>query len=117
MLTCDLAHGEFVPGASLSVPGGALDAVGSSRIEVIEDHGGVSGVHLDAGAGALLDDAERVQDGVVHGEPAHKDGVVGRGGCVQLGGDHPCKQTKQQRKEMKQANIPDSYLLTFVSSL
>lgn len=66
MFTCDLADSEVVSGASLRVPCGAFDAVGSSCFKVIKGHRVLGGVHFDAGAGALLDDAQRVKDGVLH---------------------------------------------------
>lgn len=65
----------------LRVPGRALDTVCCPCLEGIKCHSDVSGVQFEAGAGALLDDAERVEDSMLNGGPSHKDGVVaGRGG-------------------------------------
>lgn len=85
MLTCDLTDSEVVPSSPLRVPGCTLDTVCSPCFKVIKGHHVVSGVQFEAGAGALPDDAERVEDGVLHGSPSHKDGVIVRGGGVQLG--------------------------------
>lgn len=92
MLTCDPADSEVVSGTTFRVPGRALDTVGSACFKVIEGHRGVSGVHFEAGAGALSDDAERVEDSVLDRGPGHEDGVVARGGGVQLGCDHHYRQ-------------------------
>lgn len=99
MFTCDLADSEVVSSASLRVPGCALDAVGSSCLKVIKGHCGVSGVQFDTGTGALLDDAECVKDSVLHWEPRHKDGVIARGGGVQLKRDHHCRQRQTESNE------------------
>lgn len=85
MLTCDLADGEVVSSSTLGVPGRPLDTVSSPRLKVIEAHRGVGGIQLVAGAGALPDDAERVEDGMPHWGPVDKDGAVVRWGGVQLG--------------------------------
>lgn len=99
MLTCDLAHGEVVSSSTLGVPGCPLDTVGSPRFKVIKGHHGVSGVQFVAGAGALPDDAEHVEDGVLHWGPIHKDGAVVRGGGVQLGREYHYKQVQAENKK------------------
>lgn len=96
VFTCDLADSEVIPSAALRVPGRALDTVGSPCFKVIEGHRGISGVQLEAGAGALSDNAERVEDSVLNRGPGHKDGVVARGGGVQLGRNHHYRQDKQR---------------------
>ena len=96
-LTCDHANSEVVSSSALGVPGRALDTVGGAWLEVIKGHHGVTGVHLVAWAGALPDDAERVEDGVLHRGPGHEDGVVGRGGGVQLGRRHHFRQAQARR--------------------
>lgn len=66
LLTCDLAHGEVVSRATLGVPGCPFDTVRGSRLQAIKGQHGVGGIDFVAGVGALSDDAERVQDGVLH---------------------------------------------------
>ncbi len=85
MLTCDLADSEVVSSSTLRVPGCALDTVGRPCLKVIKGHHGISGVQFEAGAGALPDDAEGVEDRMLNGAPSHKDGAIVRGGGVQLG--------------------------------
>ncbi len=94
MLTCDLADSEVVSSSTLRVPRCALDTVGSPPFKVIKGHRGVRGVQFVAGAGALSDDAERVQDGVLHWGPSHKDGAVVGGGGVQLGRHYHYRQVQ-----------------------
>lgn len=96
MFTCDLADSEVVSRSTLRVPGCALDTVGRPCFKVIKGHRGVSGVQLEAGAGVLSDDTERVEDGVIHWAPSHKDGAVVRGGGVQLGRHYHCRQVQAE---------------------
>ena len=81
MLTGDLTHSEVVSGATVQVPSRALDAVDGTGLQVIKGHEWVAGVDFEARVGALLDDAEGVEDRVVDWGPGHQDGVIsGRGG-------------------------------------
>ena len=94
MLTYDLADSEVVSRATIGVPGCALDTVPSPCFKTIEGYRGVGGVHFVAGAGALSVNAECVEDGVLNLGPSHNDGVIGRGGGVQLW----CAQHYRQRQ-------------------
>ena len=101
MRTCDLADGEVVSRPALSVPGCALDAVGGARFKVTKGHHGVGSVQFEARAGALLDDAEHVEDGVLHAGPGHNDGAVVRRGGVQIGRHDHCGQVQAESDETK----------------
>lgn len=94
VLTCDLADGEVVSSFSLRVPGGALDAVGGPCFQAIKGHRCVGGVQLLAGTGALTDDAERVEDGVLHRGPGHEDGAIVRRRGVQHGRHYHYRQVR-----------------------
>lgn len=88
--TCDLTHGEVVSDPALRVPGRPLDAVGGACLQVLEGHGRVSGVDFEAVARALPDDAQGVEDCMLHPGPVHVDGAVVRGGGDQLRCQHHC---------------------------
>lgn len=92
--TCDLTHGEVVPDSALRVQGCPLDAVGGACLQVLEGHGRVSGVDFEAAAGALPDDAQDVEDRMLHPGPVHMDGAVVRGGGDQLRCQHRCGGSK-----------------------
>lgn len=47
-----------------------------------------------SGAGTLPDDTKRIEDGVLHWGPVHQDGVVVRGGGVQLGRQYHYRQVQ-----------------------
>lgn len=99
MLTCDLTDSEVVSSSTIRVPGCALDKVVSPCFKVIKGHCGVSGVQFEAGAGALLDKAERVEDGVLNRGPSHNDGAIVRGGGVQCGCLYHYKQVQVESNE------------------
>lgn len=96
IVTCDLADSQVIPSPTLRVPGRPLDAVGSPCFKAIKSHRGVCGVEFVAGAGALPDNAERIEDGVPHWGPVHKDGAVVRGGRVQPGRHYHCRQMHKE---------------------
>lgn len=80
-LTCDLAEGEVVTHVAIWVPCGALNAVGGAGLQVGKGVVGAGGVEFDACVRALHDNAEAVEDSVLHWLPAYLDGVgAGRGG-------------------------------------
>lgn len=66
LLTCNLAEGEVVSRATLRVPGCPFDAVRGSCLQPVKGQHGVGGVDLVARAGALSDDAERIEASVLH---------------------------------------------------
>ena len=98
-LTCDLADSEVVSGLALGVPGRPFDTVGRACFKAVEGHHGVGGVQFVAGAGALPDDAQHVQDCVLHRGPVHMDGAVVRGGGVQLGRQYHYGQVQAEEKK------------------
>lgn len=80
-LTCDLADSEVVTHVAIQVPGCALDTVGGARLQVGEGVVGAGGVEFDTCVRALHDDAEAVEDSVLHWLPSYEDGAgAGRSG-------------------------------------
>lgn len=96
LFTCNLAHGEVVSRPTLSVPGCPFDTVRGSCLQAVKGQHGVGGVDLVARAGALSDDAERVEDSVLHWRPVHKDGAVVGGGGGQHGRLHHYRKSDKQ---------------------
>lgn len=92
-LTCNLADGEVVSRATLRVPGCPFDTVRGSCLQTVKGQHGVGGVDLVARAGALSDDAERIEDSVLHWSPVDKDGAVVGGGGAQHGRLHHYRKT------------------------
>lgn len=111
MLTCDLADSEVVSSPTLRVPGCALDTVGGACFKVTKGPHGVSGVQFDARAGALSDDAEHVEDGVLHRGPGHNDGAVVRRGGVQVGRHDHYRQVQEGSNETKTNKQTQEFLL------
>lgn len=80
-LTCDLADSEVFTHVAIQVPGSPLDAIGGARLQVGEGVVGAGGVEFDACVRALHDDAQAVEDSMLHWLPAHEDAAgAGRGG-------------------------------------
>lgn len=53
-----------------------------------------------AGVGSLSDDDQCVENGVLHWVPGHKDGAIGRRGCVQVGSRYNCRCDQGENEEL-----------------
>lgn len=94
-----MTDSDIISSATLRVPCSALNTVCRSWFKVIKLHHGVSGVEFEAGVGSLSDDDQRVEDGVLHWVPGHKDGAIGRRGCVQVGSHYNCRCDQVENEE------------------
>lgn len=92
MLTCNLTRSVVVSLPAFCIPGCALDAVVGPCLQVGESYAAVSGVEIKAGVGALLDNGERVEDGILNLRPVRDDGVVGGGGGVKQRCSYHCRR-------------------------
>lgn len=92
-----MTDSDIITSATLRVPCRALNTVCSSWFKVIKLHRGVSGVEFEARVGSLSDDDQCVEDGVLHWVPGHKDGAIGRRGCVQVGSHYNCRCDQGQK--------------------